>query len=402
MRIIACGDIVLNGKIETLIQNGGAEEALRPVKKIFSNADLVLANIECPLTDESDPYFKVPPTLRAPVSTGSILNYLNISVGSLANNHIIDYGKRGLQDTMDVLTSRDIQWLGAGWTEESAREPLVLDIDGCKTGVLAVAQKERSAANIRGWGAGVLSVEQAARTISELHKKVDVIICYFHFGVEFSDHPTPAQVECSRKMIDCGANLVIGHHPHVPQGYEYYKDGFIAYSLGNFIFDMEEGPHRFSRMGLVVEAEINGGKIEDLKIHEFETQTGVPKLLEGDAKKSAVSYIENLNKLIRDPEKLKHQYYFICRDNLYTSLDALLKYGFMHRNIHRIVSSFKSQFWPQIFRMRIDYIKFLISGRAYKYEKSKREEKAKSVSFYLLFCYTIYIVGLGWLSNSDH
>ncbi|MGD9897733.1 MAG: CapA family protein [Calditrichaceae bacterium] len=401
MKIIACGDVVLNGKIEELIIDGRAEDALEPVKKLFSGADLVIANIECPLTDISNAYFKVPPTLRAPVSTGSILNYLNITVGSLANNHIIDYGKKGLQDTMDVLSKRDIRWLGAGWTEEKAREPLILDIAGCKTGILAVAQKERSAANIRGWGAGVLTTEQAASTISELKKKVDVIICYFHFGVEFSDHPTPAQVECSRKMIDCGANLVIGHHPHVPQGYEYYKGGFIAYSLGNFIFDMEEGPHQFSRMGLVVDTEIIDGKIEDMKIRTFDTRSGVPEMLKGETEKSAFGYIESLNKIIKDPEKLSHRYYYICRDNLYTSLDALIKYGFMRGNIHRIVSSVKSQFWPQIFRMRVDYIKSLITGRAYRYEKRKMNENARSAGLYFYFCFFIYMIGFGWLFRDN-
>ena len=238
----------------------------------------------------------------------------------------------------------------------------------------------------------------AIEKIRELSNKVDITIAYFHYGVEFFNYPTPHQVRLSRSLIDAGANLVIGHHPHVPQGYEYYKDGFIAYSLGNFIFDMSKGTHLFSRLGLIVEADIEKNAFNHINIIPVDTYGGNPKVLEGEQKSNALEYINYLSATLKDKKQLKRKYYFTCRDNLHIHIKALINYGIQKRNILKIKDLIFSQFWPQLLELRLDLIRFLLSGNALNYEKEKgRPSEGIAAYIWRAICIFSWLMGLNWI-----
>ena len=394
MKIIACGDIALCNNVEKKILQNGSASMLPEFRDKFQKADLFLANIEVPITDTEKPAWSHFRTLKACRKTGKFIGDIGVDVASLANNHIADYGREGLADTMAVLEEQKIIWLGAGWDPEEARRPLVIEKGGYRIGILALAQPEISAAWKGKWGAGVLEDEYAIKTIREMKEQTDFCICYLHFGVEFCNYPTPHQVRLSRKLIDEGALLVIGHHPHVPQGYEYYKNGFIAYSLGNFLFDLQLGSHKFASLGILIEADIQNGELEHVKIIPVDTRNGETGLLEADQKKEAKEFLKNLSKPLSDQKQLDRRYYFTCRDNLQIHLQAFWRLIIKQGNFKRLPTWVDSQFWPQIRELRTDLLRFVITGKALRIEKDKGPPAEGMLSIiWRLICYT------GWLSS---
>jgi poly-gamma-glutamate capsule biosynthesis protein CapA/YwtB (metallophosphatase superfamily) len=395
VRLAFCGDIALWGKPEKMILDGQGKEIAFEVRKIFMEADLAIGNIECPLTDAEEPFWNYFRTLKARKAAGTCLKDLGITVGSLANNHIADYGPQGMADTIAVLEKQGISWVGAGWSPEEARRPLILKKDGLKLGILALAQPEISASTRLGWGAGVLEDDYAFNRMVSLSSEVDIAIAYLHFGVEFSGYPTPQQVRLSRGLVDAGAKLVIGHHPHVPQGYEHYKDGFIAYSLGNFIFDMAGGPHKLPRLGLLVQADFENKRLNDLKIVPVDTRGGMTKLLTPDEKMEAEQYVNQLSEVLADPQKLTEAYYFTCRNNFEIHINAFSHDIFMRRNWmhvrHRILQQL---FWPQIFELRGDLICFLLSGEALRIERPRKKPTNFTGHLWRWLCWLGAFVGL--------
>lgn len=373
MRIIACGDIALCRSVEQMVLAGKGDQLARDLRQRLREADLFLANVECPLTDSDRPQWNYFPTLKGQKAVGHLLGDLGVHVASLANNHIADYGREGLADTISVLEEQDIAWVGARWTPEQASRPLIIEREGLRIGIMALAQPEISAATRLGWGAGVLEDAYARDCIASLSKEVDIAIAYLHYGVEFCEFPTPQQVRLSRGLVDAGAKLVIGHHPHVPQGYERYKDGFIAYSLGNFLFDMSDGQHRFSRLGLVISADFEENRLDHVEVVPVDTRGGVLRLLTSDERTEAERYFTQLCGVLVDSEKLREAYYFTCRNNFEMYIGALFHNVFRKRNWRQARDLLVQNFWPQLFELRIDLIRFLLSGKAIEFESSRKK-----------------------------
>lgn len=399
MKIIAVGDIAMARKIQHEYAAYGDRVLPEGLKKYTKSADVFIANIECPITDHPFPRWRHFPTLGAKRKSAGLLGDIGVTVGSLANNHITDFGYQGLQETISALEERNIRWVGAGDNLDGSEKPLILNVKGITIGCLAAAQPEVSAAGRRQWGAAVLCEKRIIAQIKALSAQVDLVIALLHFGIEFADYPTPAQIRLCRSLVDSGAHLVLGHHPHVPQAYERYHNGFIAYSLGNFIFDMRPGPHRFSRLGLIVEAEFKGNRLESVDVLPVDSTSGFPKLLTEKQRKDADVYLSDLNAALEKQLLIEEKYYFACRDNLRTHIKALLNYGILKVNIRRIFTWLQVQFWPQIISYRIDLIKYFLTGAAWRFEKRKHRKKMDlQTKVWLLVCRICNWLGNG-LSN---
>lgn len=388
MKMIITGDIALAGGIDQRINRGDTNIVDENILDLFQEKDLCLINLECPHTDSVKPKWTHFSTLKASTQSFKIIKDLDVDVASLANNHISDYGDDGLSDTILMLKSNGIKWLGAGKTPEEANAPLIIKKNGCTIGILALAQPEISAVKAGSSGAGVLEEKIAIKTIRELSRKTDITIAYLHFGAEFFEYPTPCQVTLSRSLIESGADMVIGHHPHVIQGYEYYKEGFIAYSLGNFLFDMKPVSNQLNRSGMLIDVEIENKAIKHINIIHIDTANGKTVLLDGDNKKNVEKHLETLSDVLANNEALIEKYYFTCRDHLQTYLLALVSFIIVKRSARNCYDWFLQVFWPQIFKMRIDLIKFVISGQALSYEKKKgKPQEGIPAEFWRLICY---------------
>lgn len=259
------GDVMLAGQAGRIMQNtGNLRYPFERVTPVLTKAEIAFGNLECVLTgDRVTPnirqgperrfYFKTPPKMA------ESLVFAGFDVISLANNHTLDGGRKGLLDTIMTLDQLGIKYVGAGKNAKEAYALKVLEVKNRKVGFLAWTD----VINIPGAEAGEDKPGIAylkgrediiLRLIQEGRKKVDILIISVHWGVEGSTVPTLRQKTLARKWIEAGADIIIGHHPHRIQPVEIYKGKLIAYSLGNFVFD---SPSPASRKTIILWVEVD-------------------------------------------------------------------------------------------------------------------------------------------------
>ena len=214
------------------------------VSNVTSNVDLLLINFENAATYSGNA-MKGDVPLKCSPEYVPLAKANNNTVASLANNHAFDYGIEGMQDTVSYLKDAGITPIGAGNTEDEAHQAVVQDINGRKITILNYMDADNFAeysyevmpyANGSNPGYSAYDYDDASKQISE-NNDSDLIIAYLHFGNEYSNSPNENQIRISHELIDYGADVVIGSHPHVTQGIDMYNGKPIFYSLGNFIFD---------------------------------------------------------------------------------------------------------------------------------------------------------------------
>ena len=164
-----------------------------------------------------------------------------IKIVSLANNHVMDYGSEGLCQLIDLLNKNKVYHCGAGGNLSEAMEPIEVQIENRKWAFMSYAWPLIEAIPARKNRAGIapLNKKSIIKIIHKLKSKNDEICIMLHWGYEYEKYPLPAHRKLAHTLIDAGATIIIGHHPHRIQGIEYYKNKMIAYSLGNFFFPLE-------------------------------------------------------------------------------------------------------------------------------------------------------------------
>lgn len=225
---------------------------MQNVSKIFSNDDYTLVNLETTFTDSNE---KAPKdgdifyNFKGSKEYVNILTKGSIEGVTIANNHIYDYGKQGIRDTVNVLKENNVDICGEGYK-------ILRDIQGVKFGFLGYT----------GWEYSNDLKTKIVSDISELRKQgAEVIIPYFHWGIERSYEPYEVQQNLARFCIDNGADAIIGSHPHVIQSMESYKGKLIVYSMGNFCFGGNSNPP--DKRTFILQAKVN---IEDNKVKNFQ------------------------------------------------------------------------------------------------------------------------------------
>ena len=245
----AMGDFMLARGIAQQIQLHGEEWPFADVKDRLASADLRYGNLELALTDRGAAANK-DYTFRAPPAETRALVDAGINVVDLANNHVLDYGAQGLLDTQAALDAAGIGHVGAGADDTAAHKPLITTVNGIRIAWLAyanvpddsgpshfVARSLEAGPGRPGvaWG----TPDIVTRDVAAAKQQADIVIVALHSGYEYTDVPNTIQTGLAHAAIDAGAALVLGAHPHVLQGIEFYKNGVIAYSLGNFVFDLD-------------------------------------------------------------------------------------------------------------------------------------------------------------------
>lgn len=225
----------------------GADYFFKNVKSILEADDLSIVNFEGTLTNETSRADKTF-AFKAPAEYASILSGSSVEAANVANNHSKDYGTKSLEDTITNLSNAGIAPFGY-------ENVVVLDVKGVKvglTGIYELAEHEKKA-------------EQVKENIKALKDAgAQIIIVNFHWGVEKEYTPNETQKTLAHLAIDEGADLVIGHHPHVLEGVEKYKGKYIAYSLGNFCFGGNKNPSDKDTMIFQQTFTINAdGKVAD-------------------------------------------------------------------------------------------------------------------------------------------
>lgn len=216
------------------------------------DADLRYGNLECPVSDRGRNLHHLY-SFRADPRVIAGLKFAGFNVVSQANNHAYDWGPEALLDSLERLRAAGISPVGAGQNLLAAHYPLLVNLQGLRIAFLAYVDIEprEATAGVDRPGVAWLDPAQTLADIRFARTLADLVIVCPHWGVEYTPAPTSEQVALAHQMIDAGADLIVGSHPHVVQPVERYHTHWIAYSLGNFVFDQENpNTHR----GLMLKA----------------------------------------------------------------------------------------------------------------------------------------------------
>lgn len=225
--------------VRSLARQKGHDFLFTEVQEILKKSDIVFGNLETVLSQKGENLKSLNSVnMRGDPECAYALKNAGFTVLNLANNHSMQHGIAPFSDTVELLNTIDVQVVGLRSDDDAwYSRPVILQSAGLKIGFIGYAfEADRYYKKRLPYAFGIK--ELIEEDIKKLRPLVDILIISNHWGVEVMDRPSVSTIRMARQMVDMGADIVIGHHPHVLQGIEYYKEKIIAYSLGNFIFDM--------------------------------------------------------------------------------------------------------------------------------------------------------------------
>lgn len=284
--LVAVGDIMLSRGVAGEIKKHGGDPGhpFAKMKSYLKSGDIVFGNLENPVTPGRE--IMLPERiLRADPGVAEALREAGFTILSLANNHLPDFGTRGILDTFQYLEQAGLGYAGAGRTEREAYAATYTEAKGIKLAFLAfcdpVLAPEDRLAGADHPGVTGFDQEKVQAAVREAREKADIVVVSMHAGTEYEPAPELAQIRFAHMAVDAGADLVLGHHPHVLQRVEEYKGRFIFYSLGNFVFDQKWS--RATREGLLARIFITRDGVEKIEfLPVFSNNQNQPQLLEGE------------------------------------------------------------------------------------------------------------------------
>jgi poly-gamma-glutamate capsule biosynthesis protein CapA/YwtB (metallophosphatase superfamily) len=246
--VIVVGDIMLGGRTKKAVAEFGPDYPFDGMLPLLRRAPIVLGNLEGPFAEKARKQQRNF-SYRVDVSLASSLSRAGVNVVTLANNHLMDCGRSGVLETLDALSNASVFALGAGTNEQTAHEPVILQAGKMQIGLLAYYWNRRTAATADRPGSAMDPPEALEADIRGLREHADRIVVTFHWGVPYEREPSLEDRAKARFAVDCGADAVVGHHPHIVQPFEIYRGCPIFYSVGNFAF----GSGNSRAEGLLVE-----------------------------------------------------------------------------------------------------------------------------------------------------
>jgi len=259
-RVLFAGDVMFSRAVRRSII--GAKDPALPFRKIApltAAADITFVNLETPFSDKG-PYHEDGLIFHAAPEMIAALNLGGVTIASTANNHSRDCADHGVEYTIAWLRSHGICPVGSSQSATETHRGVVIASKGIRFGFLAYTYDQ----NNGNWKdiderIAVADPEVMAQDVRSLEKRADIVIVSMHHGIEYMPKPSKEQIAFAHAAIDAGADLVIGHHPHVVQAAESYRGRQIFYSLGNFIFDQYQ--RESTQHGEMVEVSFLGTKV---------------------------------------------------------------------------------------------------------------------------------------------
>jgi poly-gamma-glutamate capsule biosynthesis protein CapA/YwtB (metallophosphatase superfamily) len=281
IELVAVGDVLLSRTVEERMEVFGTEYPFEVVASLLREADLAIGNLESPFSLGGDPLGKRF-TFRTHPGHAGALARAGFDVLSLANNHVLDFGEESLVQTMEALRAAGLAYVGAGPSYEEAHRPLVMEVKDRSIAFLAYAAS-------RWKGSYELPTEEQVafadpaiigQDVTRAKEQADLVVVIMHLGTEYQAYPDDEQLAVSRAALEAGASLVLGHHPHVVQGSEEYGGGFVAYSLGNFVFDIDMESTREGAILRVLLGEQGVQRVESIPVRIVDDVQ--PRFLRGE------------------------------------------------------------------------------------------------------------------------
>lgn len=304
MKIIIAGDFAPRERLAKQIKEQRFEEIFpNNLVKIIKSVDYSLVNFESPIADDACVAItKCGPNLKCDENTVDAIKYAGFTAVTMANNHILDFGEKGLNKSIECCKKNNIDVVGVGKNLEEAKKILYVEKGSKKLAIINCCEHEFSIATDNTSGANPLNPIQQYYSIKEAKKNADYVLIIVHGGHELFQLPSPRIQETYRFFIDAGADVIVNHHQHCYSGYEIYNTKPIFYGLGNFGFDIKGSPSKIWTEGYMVEISLEDNiEFKTYPYRQYGESTTIELLNEDTFNKK----IEELNNIIADPQLLK-------------------------------------------------------------------------------------------------
>lgn len=354
--LAAVGDISFARRPEQLVREHGAAFPFEHVLESLRRADVRFGSLESVMVPTGFPLEKTIETaLQSADHVWESLQLAGFDVLNQAANHVLDCGWRGLLHTHQRIHDAGAQPLGAGPNQTEARAMRVVQSHGVRLGFLGYLEPCNWTLDGGGGRIAYFRLPEVLADVRRHRGEVDVLVVSLHADLEFRLAPSVPRVAACRQMAEAGADIVLCHHPHVPQGVERWADGLIAYSLGNFIFGI--GPYQKNASADVFRShilfvDIDDGRVagwrrEYCKIDEDEARPG--PLSEAEREEAAGHYAM-LDAILTDPARLRELWHETCRRYLRGAWTRLTQDGpdkFIETYGWRVLGNAESANWVQ-------------------------------------------------------
>jgi len=285
VQLVLTGDVMMARNVERSLVRDKRDFTfpMSNVMKYLQNADAAFCNLETAVAASGEAIKKTY-TFLSPPETAPALATAGFDVVSLANNHVLDYGHDALAETVRHVEAAGMKGLGLAGDGQPQR-PAIIEAKGVKIGFLAYVDPESKYGDAPEYAAlgGVQPAKatygQCGSDIVELKRQADIVVVSVHWGTEYRPEPDRRQIELGRYLIEAGADIVAGHHPHVQQEPEWYRGGVILYSLGNFVFDQWSRPP--TRLSRLYRAYVDKDGVKGLEYLPLDKERGTWLLLPG-------------------------------------------------------------------------------------------------------------------------
>lgn len=298
VRVVSGGDVMTDRQVKAYASQYGPDAVLAGIAPQMEAGDAAWVNLEGSLATIGSPAAGKDYTFEGPPAMAKALAGAGIDVVTVANNHAVDYGRSAFMASIRTLEKAGVQVAGGGKDLDDAHAPAIVKTgSGATIGFLGYddviwpgfAATETQA----GIAEAVTDMSRVKKDVRELAKVVDYVVVGFHWGFEYEHYPVAQQTSEAHAVIDAGADLVIGHHPHVLQGFETYKGALIAYSLGDLVFD-----HYSVETGqtVLVDAVITPAGVKATLIPVYVSSSGIPEVQHGAQAQTILSLVKTYSK----------------------------------------------------------------------------------------------------------
>jgi poly-gamma-glutamate synthesis protein (capsule biosynthesis protein) len=330
-KIVIAGDLLPSRDNISLFEDGDSEQLFgNEICTLFSNADFSIMNLEGALTDSVNKQEKSGPVLKAPKKAINAIKGLGVSAVTLANNHVTDYGHEGYLDTIDTLENAGLQYVGAGINENEIKKYLTIVLGDRKICIYNVSETFFNVACESSAGVNIYDEYVVCKDLQRLKQNHDYIIVIYHGGAEEFPYPTPLVKKRFYRMADNGADFITAQHTHCIGCYERYKNSYLLYGQGNFLFARMKAD--IARHGLITEIVFYDNAI-DIKQHFTSVSDGVVRY---DEIQNTTSFDERSKELSNWKSICeKYNYYAYHRKRLKTRSLSALRGDFLFRNFIR-------------------------------------------------------------------
>lgn len=294
------GDMMFDKSVAGFIKSKGADYVFEGYEKHFKSSDIVFGNLETSLSSRGQPIKDKEYTFRSSPKLAPYLEKYNFTALSIANNHILDFGPSAFIDTMKLLKENGISYGGGGHNKQEAYNGVVIEKKGLKIGFIAFTRVTPSVDWYAGAkkpgiiGAYKVHETEVLEAVKNLDEKCDLLVVSLHWGKEGSIAVRKEETEFAHKLVDSGADVIEGHHPHVVQAIEMYKDRPIFYSLGNFFFTTSHSEICNKTIMTTVRYD-NKGELKSVEAVPGMIKWGRPVPMEGAEKQQFIDYLNRMN-----------------------------------------------------------------------------------------------------------